>query len=107
MSRLARIKAPFTTLTERAKAEPVVVANLAGSVLSVAVGVGIPVGEELKVGIIGLIMGGATVFGRAQVVPTTTLVNGSVLPSPSGQAVVIVPAGGGEPLVIGAEGATP
>ena len=54
---------------------------------------------------IGLIMGGATMFGRAQVVPTATLVNGEVLSSPAGQAVVIVPAGGGEPLVI--EGATP
>jgi hypothetical protein len=107
MSRLARIKAQFSTLTERAKAEPVVAANLAGSVLSIAVGVGVPVGEELKVGVIGLIMGGATMLGRSQVVPTTTLVNGEVLPSPAGQTVVIVPAGGGEPLVIGAEGATP
>jgi hypothetical protein len=107
MSRLARIKAQFSTLTERAKTEPVVVANLAGSVLSVAVGVGVPVGEELKVGIIGLIMGGATVFGRAAVVPNVALVNGEVLPSPAGQAVVIVPAGGGTPLVIGAKGEAP
>ena len=101
MSRLAGLKARYATLTERAKEEPVVVANLAGSVLSVAVGVGIPVSEELKLGVIGLIMGGATVFGRSRVVPNVALVNGEVLPSPAGQAVVIVPAGGGTPLVVG------
>ena len=107
MSVLTGLKARYATLTERAKEEPVVVANLAGSVLSVAVGVGVPVSEELKLGVIGLIMGGATVFGRSRVVPNVALVNGEVLPSPAGQAVVILPANGSTPLVIGTKEGTP
>jgi hypothetical protein len=104
---LARIKAQLSALGERAEHEPVVVANFVGAGLSVAVGVGVPVSEDLKLGVIGLIMGGATVFGRSHVVPNVALVNGEVLPSPAGQAVVIVPAGGGTPLVIGAKGEAP
>jgi len=101
MNPLARIKAPFVAFGETARAEPVVASNLIGSVISIAVGVGVPMDEELKLGVIGLVMGTATIFGRSRVVPTATLVNGEVLPSPAGQAVVIVPAGGGEPLVVG------
>ena len=101
MNPLARIKAPFVAFGETVRTEPVVASNLVGSVISIAVGVGLPVDEELKLGVIGLVMGAATIFGRSRVVATAKLIDGEVLPSPAGQAVVIVPAGGGEPLVVG------
>lgn len=89
-----------SSFTEKVRSEPVAATNIAGAAIAVVVGLGVPVSEDLKVGLIGLIGGVATIYGRSQVVPNQTLVKSEVLPSPAGEPVEIVPASG-ESIIIG------
>ena len=98
-----KLTARLSAVGDRVKAEPVAASNVAGSVLAVAVGVGLPVTEDLKVGVIGLILGAATLFGRSQVVPTQTLVAGTVLPSLPGQPVEIISPAGASTVIEGSQ----
>jgi hypothetical protein len=63
----------LSSAKERLLNEPVAASNLVGAAASIGVGVGVPVSEDLKVGVIGAIMAVATLYGRSQVSPVRSL----------------------------------
>ena len=68
-----RLGARLSSAKERLLNEPVAASNFVGAAASIAVGVGVPVSEDLKVGLVGAIMAVATLYGRSQVSPVRSL----------------------------------
>lgn len=69
--------------------QPVVLTNLAGTVVGVAALVA-PIDDTLKALIVGSIVGVVTLFAPSQTVPVNKLVSGDVSQSAAGQPVTIV-----------------
>jgi len=68
-----KLGARLAAAKERVLNEPVAASNFVGAAAGIAVGLGVPVSEDLKVGIIGAIMAVATLYGRSQVSPVRSL----------------------------------
>ena len=96
-----RFAALAASTVERVRNEPVIASNLVAAGIAVVVGFGVDLSVDLKAGIIGLVAGAATLFGRAQVIPVEKIVNSEVIASAPGEPVLLIPPDGGPPMLVG------
>jgi hypothetical protein len=100
-SQRERFAALASQTVERVRNEPVIATNIVAAGISVVIGFGVDLSADLKAGIIGLVAGAATLFGRAQVIPVDKLVAGTVLASAPGEPVTVLPSGADTVMVLG------
>jgi hypothetical protein len=91
---------PVRAAVERAKNEPVALANGAAGALGIAVSFGLPITPDQKIGLTSAFVGIANWWARSQVVPVDKLVQGTVAQSGPGEPVTVTPPSG-QPLTIG------
>ena len=84
----ARLTSRLQPVADKLANQPVVLTNLAGTVIG-AVALVAPIDADLKAALIGSVVGVVTLFSKSQVVPVNKLVSGAVAQSAPGEPVSI------------------